>query len=51
MLEQLQHVPVVDEQILLAGYEFQIKSMEGRRILQVCATPLAEESGTPQIGY
>jgi CBS domain containing-hemolysin-like protein len=51
LLEQLQHVPVVDEQILLAGYEFQIKSMEGRRILQVCATPLVNDLGTPQIGY
>lgn len=46
LLEQLQHVPVVDEQILLAGYQFQIKSMEGRRILQVCATPLSEDLNT-----
>lgn len=43
LLEQLQHVPVVDEFIALAGYQFQIKNMEGRRILQVCATPLADE--------
>lgn len=51
LLEQLQHVPVVDEQITLAGYQFQIKSMEGRRILQVCATPLPQDLGATQIGY
>jgi CBS domain containing-hemolysin-like protein len=51
MLEQLQHVPVVDEEIQLAGHHFRIKSMEGRRILQVHATPIADDPGITQIGY
>lgn len=51
LLEQLQHVPVAGERIALAGYEFHIRSMEGRRILQVCATPLVETTDAEQIGY
>jgi CBS domain containing-hemolysin-like protein len=34
-LEQLQHIPVVGETITIAGFEFEITQMEGRRILQV----------------
>ncbi|MEN0038315.1 MAG: TerC family protein [Cellvibrio sp.] len=51
MLEQLQHVPVVDEEITLAGHIFRIKNMEGRRILHVHATPVADDPGITQIGY
>lgn len=51
MLEQLQHVPVVDEEITLARHQFRIKSMEGRRILQVHATAVADDPGITQIGY
>jgi CBS domain containing-hemolysin-like protein len=35
LLEQLQHIPVIGEKITIAGFEFEIKTMEGRRILQV----------------
>jgi CBS domain containing-hemolysin-like protein len=38
LLEQLQHVPVVGETITIAGFEFEIIQMEGRRILQVLVT-------------
>lgn len=51
LLEQLQHVPVVGEEIALAGYQFQINSMEGRRILQVRAISLHDDPGITQIGY
>ena len=51
LLEQLQHVPVVGEDISLEGYQFQIIDMEGRRILQVRAARLPEDSGVTQIGY
>ena len=51
LLEQLQHVPVVGEEIALAGYQFQINKMQGRRILQVRAQPLADDPGITQIGY
>lgn len=52
MLEQLQHVPVVDEEIMLAGHIFRIKNMEGRRILHVHAFPVAQDDpGITQIGY
>lgn len=35
LLEQLQHVPVVGEQIQFGQFEFEIRAMEGRRIQQV----------------
>jgi CBS domain containing-hemolysin-like protein len=35
LLEQLQHIPVVGEKISISGFNFEIKQMEGRRILQV----------------
>ncbi|MGN0922319.1 MAG: TerC family protein [Cellvibrio sp.] len=40
LLEQLQHIPVVGEQIELSGYLFRIESMEGRRIHQVHASKI-----------
>lgn len=40
LLEQLQHIPVVGEEIQLSGYLFRIESMEGRRIHQVHAMKL-----------
>lgn len=43
LLEQLQHIPVSGESLVISGYEFEIKAMEGRRILQVLVTLL--ESG------
>ena len=51
LLEQLQHVPVAGEAIRLAGYEFTISRMEGRRILQVYAMLLQDDPGITQIGY
>ena len=51
LLEQLQHVPVAGEEMTLAGYQFQIETMEGRRILQVRAIPLPDDPGITQIGY
>jgi CBS domain containing-hemolysin-like protein len=51
LLEQLQHVPVAGEAIRLAGYEFTISRMEGRRILQVHAILLQGDPGITQIGY
>jgi CBS domain containing-hemolysin-like protein len=51
LLEQLQHVPVVGEKISLAGFQFTIESMEGRRILQVSAESQQDDSGITQIGY
>ncbi len=51
LLEHLQHVPVAGESIKLAGYEFTISSMEGRRILEVYASPLQDDPGITQIGY
>jgi len=35
LLEQLQHIPVIGEKISISGFNFEIKQMEGRRILQV----------------
>jgi CBS domain containing-hemolysin-like protein len=35
LLEQLQHIPIINEQIIISGFEFEIKTMEGRRIQQV----------------
>jgi CBS domain containing-hemolysin-like protein len=40
LLEQLQHIPVVGEKLMIAAYEFEIKIMEGRRIQQVLVTAL-----------
>ncbi len=51
LLEQLQHIPSIGEEITLAGYQFQIKSMEGRRIQQVLAVAVESEAGITQIGY
>ena len=51
LLEQLQHVPVAGEEIVLAGYQFHINKMEGRRILQVRAQPMVYDPGITQIGY
>ncbi len=35
LLEQLQHIPVIGETLSISGFNFEIKQMEGRRILQV----------------
>jgi CBS domain containing-hemolysin-like protein len=52
LLEQLQRVPVVSEAIELSGYKFVITQMEGRRILQVRATPtMTDQDDITQIGY
>lgn len=51
LLEQLQHIPVVGEEIHLSGYSFRILQMEGRRIHQVKVTPDKIEEGNTQIGY
>ncbi len=51
LLEQLQHVPVVGEEVHVSGYSFRILQMEGRRIHQVKATPDHMEEGNTQIGY
>lgn len=37
LLEQLQHIPVVGETLSISGFVFEVKQMEGRRILQVLA--------------
>ena len=48
LLEQLQHIPVSGESLVITGYEFEIEVMEGRRIQQVRVTALksAEERET-----
>lgn len=52
LLEQLQHIPVVGEEIHLAGFRFHIVQMEGRRIHQVrVSRDPSADSGTTQIGY
>lgn len=51
LLEQLQHIPVIGEEIHLAGFTFRILEMEGRRIHQVRVIKDAKESGITQIGY
>lgn len=35
LLEQLQHIPVVGETIVISDFNFEIRQMEGRRIVQV----------------
>lgn len=40
LLEQLQHIPVPGETLVIAGFEFEIKIMEGRRIQQVLVAAL-----------
>lgn len=47
LLEQLQHVPVIGEELQLAGYNFRIVSMEGRRIHQVQAVRQLPEPQLP----
>jgi CBS domain containing-hemolysin-like protein len=44
LLEQLQHIPVIGEEIFLEGYLFRISNMEGRRIQQVHASLVNEQS-------
>ncbi|HWV15479.1 MAG TPA: TerC family protein [Cellvibrio sp.] len=43
LLEQLQHIPINGEVIIIAGYEFEIKAMEGRRIQQVMVTAVGDD--------
>jgi CBS domain containing-hemolysin-like protein len=50
LLEQLQHIPVIGEEIHLSGFTFRILEMEGRRINQVKVTRDPESDAT-QIGY
>lgn len=50
LLEQLQHVPVIGEEIRLTGFTFRILEMEGRRIHRVRVSRDHEE-GITQIGY
>ncbi len=38
LLEQLQHIPVNGETLIISGFTFEIKIMEGRRIQQVLVT-------------
>ncbi len=51
LLEQLQHIPVIGEEIRLAGFTFRILEMEGRRIHQVRVIKEKTESGITQLGY
>lgn len=44
LLEQLQHIPIIGEKLTIAGYEFEITLMEGRRIQQVFVI----NAGTPE---
>jgi CBS domain containing-hemolysin-like protein len=51
LLEQLQHIPVIGEEIHLGGFRFRILEMEGRRIHQVRVIKDEKNSGDTQIGY
>lgn len=51
LLEQLQHIPVIGEEIHLGGFRFRILEMEGRRIHQVRVIRDEKNSGDTQIGY
>lgn len=51
LLEQLQHIPVVGEEIHLFGFSFRILQMEGRRIHQVKVEKNERDSDATQIGY
>jgi CBS domain containing-hemolysin-like protein len=51
LLEQLQHIPVIGEEIHLGGFKFRILEMEGRRIHQVRVIRDEKDSGNTQIGY
>lgn len=46
LLDQLQHIPIVGEEVLLDGYVLQISHMEGRRIHQVRA--IKQQGRLPQ---
>lgn len=47
LLEELQHIPVGGETIIISDYEFEIKVMEGRRIQQVLVTALKLKEEQP----
>lgn len=51
LLEQLQHIPVIGEEIHLGGFRFRILEMEGRRIHQIRVIRDEKDSGNTQIGY
>ena len=51
LLEQLQHIPVIGEEIRLVGFTFRVLEMEGRRINQVRVIKDENPSGVTQIGY
>lgn len=42
LLEQLQRIPVSGESLIISGFNFEIKIMEGRRIQQVLVTALVK---------